>query len=290
MISKLGEAINIERDLAGRPDDWPRLSVIGTLYNQCKSASRVLLSYLYQSFSEPYEILIMDDGSTDGSDDMIVDLQLLFPNKIRYFYFRQPKITPWLLPINAGIRKARADIVVIALGLDRIPLQNALEELYTPHLEYDRVFVTLLNRHIGVSSSMEVISEDEVDSLLHKIRWREDRQRLYKIAGPMASTHTAERMDESPCFSVQKRWLEAVGGYDERYTTTPTFANLDLWMRMKRFGLTPIFGEGAVFHQPHKALRLNRGPMTTEYLKYKDQGIVRNLDGWGKYPYEFERE
>lgn len=61
-----------------------KLSVILISYNECEYLSQAIDSCLNQSFQD-IEIIIGDDGSTDGSMELIKSYHSKFPDKIKYF-------------------------------------------------------------------------------------------------------------------------------------------------------------------------------------------------------------
>ena len=63
----------------------PKISVIITSYNQKFFLDEAILSVLNQTLS-PFEMIIVDDCSTDGSQNLIQSYQERHPQKIRAFY------------------------------------------------------------------------------------------------------------------------------------------------------------------------------------------------------------
>ena len=72
-----------------------KLSVIVTVYNREKYLARCLDSILCQDLDE-YEIIVIDDGSSDGSWPMIENYRERYPEKIQAFH-----------QANAGVSRAR---------------------------------------------------------------------------------------------------------------------------------------------------------------------------------------
>ena len=62
-----------------------KLSVLVTFYNQKDYVDRALRSILLQNTDFEYEILVGDDGSTDGTLDKIKEWQAKYPNKISVY-------------------------------------------------------------------------------------------------------------------------------------------------------------------------------------------------------------
>jgi glycosyltransferase involved in cell wall biosynthesis len=268
-------------------DECPKISVIGTAFNQCGEVERTVWSYLNQTFQLPYEILVMDDGSTDGTDDMIRAFQEEYPGMIRYFYFNRPEPSTFCAPENVGIKQARADIIVTTHGLDRIPLDNALEELYFPHLEEPDIFVTLRIGFIGKGRSRVNTPREVTAALFEKMGWPNNGPALAQLMPPpppKAIGSDRAALFESPTFSIRRDWILKLGGYDERYTNQKNYSCIDMWAKLVRGGLKPRSAQGACFHQPHPPTG-PAGPLQRKGRK----GAATRLSEWGNLKYEFER-
>ena len=81
----------------------PAVSVVVPLYNKRDQIASTIKSVLQQSFQD-FEIIVVDDGSSDGSDEMIAD----FLDKIRYV--RQSNAGPSAAR-NKGIEMAKGEYV-----------------------------------------------------------------------------------------------------------------------------------------------------------------------------------
>ncbi len=84
-----------------------KASVIVPTHNREKSLKECILALLNQSFDD-YEIIIVDDGSSDGTPQMIKGLQKEHKN-LRYL--RQKNMGPGIAR-NNGVKNARGKIVV----------------------------------------------------------------------------------------------------------------------------------------------------------------------------------
>jgi glycosyltransferase involved in cell wall biosynthesis len=66
------------------------VSVIVTAYNEAGHISRCLDSLLRQDF-ESFEVLVVDDGSVDGTSEVVKQYVLRYPGKVRsYLYHYNP--------------------------------------------------------------------------------------------------------------------------------------------------------------------------------------------------------
>jgi len=61
----------------------PKLSVVVSCYNQCDYIAECLESILAQQVDFPYEIIISDDCSTDGTGDIVNNYGAMYPDRIR---------------------------------------------------------------------------------------------------------------------------------------------------------------------------------------------------------------
>lgn len=63
----------------------PKISVLITFYNQEKYAARALQSVLDQKTDFPFEILVGDDGSADGTQDIVRQFMEKYPGRIELY-------------------------------------------------------------------------------------------------------------------------------------------------------------------------------------------------------------
>jgi hypothetical protein len=259
----------------------PVVSIIGTVFNQVKLAERTLDIWCRQNFDQPYEIIVMDDGSTDGTREMIGAYEKKYPGLIRYFYFDAPDlIRNCTLLFNTAIRRLMRSEIAVIQWYDRIPSTfDALSCLYEPHLEKERIAVSFITRHIGGSSSRDIIDDSTLDRLMAIIPWRDDPKSLARIMGPPGVHCHRETMNESACFSIKKKHFEEINGYDERYYKVANYSNVELYGRVKQVGIEILILDHYTFHQPHAA---NREDVQTQIEP--DDVVIRNInirENWG---------
>ena len=77
------------------------ISIIVAVYNLEKYIAECLESILSQKF-EDYEIMLIDNGSTDKSIEICEFYEKKYPNKIRYFKLPLPTVIgrPYVFGIN----------------------------------------------------------------------------------------------------------------------------------------------------------------------------------------------
>ena len=106
------------------------LSVIVPSFNKGHHLVNHLASLGSQTFPhDRFEVIIVDDGSTDHTLPVVREARKVFDYDIRYFYLDRPGYTPAPLAWNFGIRQARSDIIV-QMGPDTIAAKDALELHY----------------------------------------------------------------------------------------------------------------------------------------------------------------
>jgi glycosyltransferase involved in cell wall biosynthesis len=89
-----------------------KLSVIMPVYNECATLRYVVERVLSVTLSVPHEteLLCVDDGSSDGSREMLAELQNQYP-QVRVFL--QPRNMGKGAALRRGIQEATGDFVVI---------------------------------------------------------------------------------------------------------------------------------------------------------------------------------
>lgn len=139
----------------------PFFSVIITVYNKAKFVKNTLNSALQQTFSD-YEIIVVNDGSTDGSESII---QTFPDNRIHYF----SKINEGVaIARNFGIEKSKGDYICF-LDADDYWFPAFLETMnkYIHKLPQQKVFacaieVETMNKSFAAQYSIEKKSDYEV--------------------------------------------------------------------------------------------------------------------------------
>ncbi len=104
-----------------------KISVIITSYNQKAYLFKTIDSVLGQTFM-PHEIIICDDGSTDGSRELITAFKLQHPTLIKAVY--QEKNLGVTQNRNSGIRMATGDYITTLDGDDLYSPQKLEKEAF----------------------------------------------------------------------------------------------------------------------------------------------------------------
>ena len=105
-----------------------KLNIIIPTYNRKKELIETLKAFSNQTYRD-FEIIIVDDGSTDGTVDILKNLDLPFKIKCIFQNHGGPAVAR-----NQGIKKSNSKILFFT-GDDIIPSENLLEEHINIHQE-----------------------------------------------------------------------------------------------------------------------------------------------------------
>ncbi len=106
----------------------PQLSVIIPTYNRAALLGMTIESVLKQTFSD-YEIIVVDDGSTDCTEDAISQFLKERPTlgkRVRYFFQRNQGKS---VALNRGLSEAKGEWIAF-LDSDDLWLPNKIEEQF----------------------------------------------------------------------------------------------------------------------------------------------------------------
>lgn len=119
----------------------PELSVVIPTYNRKDTLRKTLAAYCSQSAPEEIlEILVVDDGSTDGTDSVVAQSSVGSPIPIRYLRQDNRGIAS---ARNHGIRETRGAIILFGDD-DVIPTTNLVSEHVAWHRNYPEASVGVL--------------------------------------------------------------------------------------------------------------------------------------------------
>ena len=143
------------------------LSIVIPTYNRAGLLRRTVPALASQEGDFDYEVILVSNGSTDETEDVLRAAEQEYPGKIRYYRI-EPTGGP-AAPRNFGIRKARGDVIVI-LDDDVLPEPG----LARGHLEFHRKFPQQHHAGVGEAYVPEGVLEDPM-SYFHTFPYDEIR-------------------------------------------------------------------------------------------------------------------
>ncbi len=180
-----------------------KISVIIPTYNRKHTLQRAIDSVLAQTF-KPYEIIIVDDGSKDGTKEWLLQ------NYPSVQYIHQP---------NNGVSSARNKGIQISQG-SWIALLDSDDEWMPEKLEYQSRFIEV-NRNSSFCHTNEIWIRNGV---------RVNQMKKHKKYGGDIFKHCLDICRISPSSSIIKKDVfEEVGAFDESLTVCEDY---DLWLRV----------------------------------------------------------
>lgn len=205
------------------------ISVVVPAYNSEKTIKRCLDSLFSQSFDEPYEIVVVDDGSKDKTAEIVKE----YP-KVKYVF--QKNAGP-AAARNMGWQTAKGEIVVFT-DSDCVLDKNWLKEMVEP----------INNKEIAAVGGVYDKSANE-KSLLANLIGEEIKYRYSKI-GKYTDAHGSYSL------AVRKDLLKELNGFNEFYPVA-TAEDFDLCYRITALGYKIFLNNKAklAHHHPEKLWR-----------------------------------
>lgn len=185
----------------------PRVSIIIPTYNREKLILKALESIFNQSFQD-FEILIIDDASTDNTEQVLKDL-----NHPQLRYFKLEKNGGQCIARNFGSTKAYGEFIAF-LDSDDEWLPEKLEK----QVELFDKGSKRMGGTYGNSYTTDVIKDETTLIKTNNFRGDIHKKFLRGFCPPTPSM-----------FMVRREAFEKVNGFDEALVT---FVDLDLWMRI----------------------------------------------------------
>jgi CMP-N-acetylneuraminic acid synthetase len=203
----------------------PKVSVYITCHNYGQYVTQAIDSVFYQLF-EDWELLIIDDGSSDNSLEIIKNKAKAYPDKVRVISNKVSKGLP--VCANIAIEESKGEYI-IRLDADDFFDESAILTMST-----------FLDKHKEISLVYpNYVYVDECGNYL-------GTERRKKIG------HEVKVLDlpaHGACTMVRKRVLKSIGGYDTEHNAQDGH---QIWLKiLNRYKIsnitTPLF-----FYRQHK--------------------------------------
>lgn len=227
-------------DSPGSTINSPTLSVLITSWNTQMLLAELLASLRENPAGVPSEVIVVDNGSTDGSGEMV---RTAFP-EVRLI---QNQDNRGFAGGNNQALKASSGRMVVLLGSDTRVTEGSLRTM----LEY-------LETHPGVGavSPRLLYPDGSPQYSCRRFPRVRDAVATYLSLEVLVPTYTLRDFDfnriqevEQPaasCMMIRREILEAIGLFDERYSIL--YNDVDLCARIKNRGWTIVYHPDATVH------------------------------------------
>tara|TARA_Y100000994_G_scaffold247154_1_gene251921 strand:- start:953 stop:1930 length:978 start_codon:yes stop_codon:yes gene_type:complete len=254
-------------------DKSPKVSVVMSVYNGQNWLKYSIESILNQTFRD-FEFIIVDDGSTDSSIDIIN----FFQSRDKRIRIIQKKNTGLADSLNIAINSAKSEWIARIDCDDKSHLKR-LEKQYLLALNVGKNFIIGSNCNL-INSSERIISEYKYPEKHNRLK-----RNLLNLYGFFPHS--------SAFFSFSS--FQKLGGYRIHYERSQDY---DLWLRSLSFGLKFLcVQEPLVFIRKHEnqISSANRGlnsviystcALTCFYLReknIKDPADIYDIREYGYY-------
>lgn len=242
-----------------------RLSVVMPVFNGGPYLSTAVESVLAQTLGD-HELVIVDDGSTDGSTDVIARFAASDP-RVRAFRKDNSGISDTL---NRGLAEARGDWIA-RLDADDVMLPHRLER--------QLAFVSADSEMVAAGSYYDIIDAAgaRCATLRPLPRDRGELQRLLDAREPLTFTH--------PTMIYRRQIAVALGGYRRDYEPCE---DTELFARMLAMsGVILIQPEVLTLYRVHDAT-ISQQHATAMFMKrhFVYHNFYRELEGYAAVSYE----
>ena len=189
------------------------VSVIIPTYNRANTLEDAIQSVLGQTFQD-FELIIVDDGSTDNTEEVVSYYITVYSNKIKYIYKTNGGVSS---ARNEGIRNAKGNYIAF-LDSDDYCDVNKLEITAKFIIDYPEagLFYT----------DVWVVDENK------NILWANDR---FHYRGNVFTKLIERDFITTSTVVVKKQVFEKVGRFFEGYSLKAGLEDWDMWLRIAKY-------------------------------------------------------
>lgn len=216
------------------------ITVVIPTYNRSKILNKCLEAFRNQTYPpECYEIIVVDDGSSDGTKELLEEASKSMPN-LRYFTQTQGGPAK---ARNLGVQHAKGSIMLFT-GDDCLPEPRLLEEHNNSHQK---------DRNVAVLGRIEWHPDLEITPFMELIG------NTFQFCYP-----TIEKESNSVSFyffytsniSIRKDVLSNTGPFDEDFKDA-AFEDTEMGYRIWRAGIRTVYNRRALTYHYHPVTMQN---------------------------------
>lgn len=231
--------------------DVPCISVIVPTYNRCGMLANAMESLLRQDTAGQftYEVIVVDNASTDATEDTVKRLAVDAPVPVRYCYESVPGPAP---ARNCGVSQAAGEWLAF-FDDDEIAAPEWLLELF-------RAAITSEALIIGGRMALD-LSPEILKGLNHFVRCTSLREIDYY---PTVQPYTGRRLPGTNNALVAREVFSAIGSFDASIVAGGS--DSDFFLRAQAAGMT-------LYYTPHAVVkhRVEPNRLTKEYFRWDAQ-------------------
>lgn len=241
------------------------ISIIIPLYNKANCIKRTILSVLTQSYKD-FELIIVDDGSTDNSKEIVLSIN---DTRINYIYKQNGGVSS---ARNFGAMKASSKWLFF-LDADDILLPNALSSLTSNCSDSTPI----------ISGGFTIKNENSEIQKIPRIEGR--------VKKPLRQWWLKNIMPRTGNLLLTKEIFFSLGGFDERISY-----NEDYGFLLKMLSTYEIFiikQLTMVYTDDNKFLSIKHTPIESEFGNYMCnlslENIYRRFFIYQQYTFTYKR-
>lgn len=212
----------------------PELSVILCTYNRIETLKHSLATYQEQTAAGRFELIVVNDGSTDGTRELLDEMEFEVPTRV--VHRPNGKLAA---ARNTGIEAARGRILLF-VNDDTLAFPDMIEQHLAMHAEQG-------DRSVAVLGTFEQPAAALDDAMT---RCLEESDLVFRY-GDMSHGEAYDYNRFWTCnVSVEAERVHAAGGFDESFQHYGA-EDIDLGVRLAELGVEVVYNDRARAHHEH---------------------------------------
>ena len=161
-VARVSRAVKIQNDSQQKPGMSQPVSVIVFADDDSESLRRLLPAVLGQSYEAPFEVIVVNDGQSDTTTEIVERLRLIHNNLyMTYTPVGAKQLSRKKLALLIGIKAARYSVVVHTTSSAIIDSENWLARIAEPFAD-DAVEVVLGHSYLDHNADKKTLKRSRV--------------------------------------------------------------------------------------------------------------------------------